>query len=153
MVEIRHGPPPAKTRPSLDDLVAAVADQIAAELFNEVRSGIEIRIREHVARLSIHRPRVLVVGPLVKQQHLLREEFGDLVDLRFVSSEEGTRRVSESAAGVSAIVIWTNFTSHDQETMAKARHTDVRRVSGGLAEIKDELTRLAVEKDHARRLP
>lgn len=111
--------PPASATPragTLEEAILAaaelVADQIAAATFERIKDRLQGLARTFVEQEAIVRPKILVVGPLPQQANRLREEFGKLLDLRFVASSEAPRRVGEVVASCQKGVVWTTFVNH-----------------------------------------
>lgn len=136
---------------SLDDTILQMArmigDTIAAQAFNEIKVRLAVMAGSFVRQetrsaVSAARPRVLVVGPIPEQQNRLREEFGDLLDLRFVASGESPKRVGEIQNGCEKVVLWTRFINHQHQEHAPREKRVL--VGGGFDALRDALTAEAI---------
>lgn len=93
-------------------------------------------------------PKLLVIGPLGKQQEELERAVDGVVDLKFVSSEESPRLVSLRGPSCQGCVLWTAFINHaHQEAAMKVFGRDsVTMVQGrGLTSVKDTLENVAIQ--------
>lgn len=90
--------------------------------------------------------RVLVLGPMNGQQRILEDEFGEVLELRFVSSQEGEKRVQQVTQSWRGLVVcWIPHIQHSWEDIARKNgHEQLVRVAGGMSELKDTLMRLLV---------
>jgi hypothetical protein len=123
-----------------------VAEQVAAAVFEEIKARLRTLSAEFVKQEARHRPRVLVVGPLPAQQNRLRSEVGELLDLRFVASDEPPRRVKEIAPTCVRTYLWTNYINHAHQEIAKNTVPDrVTLISGGVETLRNALTEFAVQ--------
>lgn len=145
---------PAPAPPAPTDGIAAsvravameVAGQVAAAVFEEIKSRLRALSAEFVRQESRQRPKVLVVGPISAQQNRLRSEVGELLDLRFVASDEPARRVREIAPTCSRVYLWTNYINHTHQEAAKSVAADrMQYVSGGVDTLKAALAEFAVQ--------
>lgn len=136
---------------SLDDTILQmsrmIGDAIAAQAFNEIKARLAVMASSFVRQetrsaVSAARPRVLVVGPIPEQQNRLREEFGDLLDLRFVASGESPKRVGEIQNGCEKVVLWTRFINHQHQEHAPREKRVL--VGGGFDALRDALTAEAI---------
>jgi len=93
-------------------------------------------------------PKLLVVGPLGKQQEELERAVDGVVDLKFVSSEESPRLVGLRGPSCQGCVLWTAFINHaHQEAAMKVfGRNSVTLVQGrGLTSVKDTLEEVAIQ--------
>lgn len=93
-------------------------------------------------------PKLLVVGPLGKQQEELERAVDGVVDLKFVSSEESPRLVGLRGSACQGCVLWGAFINHShQEAAMKLFGRDgVTFVQGrGLSSVKDTLEEVALQ--------
>ena len=126
-----------------------VADEIAHEIFQSLKGRLQTLATDFIKQEALPRPRILVVGPIAHQQRLLEQEFGDVLDLRFVASNEPPRRVREIAPNCRKVLLWTNYINHVHQEVAystlTARRGDVHLVTGGVESVKNELMKFAVQ--------
>jgi hypothetical protein len=92
-------------------------------------------------------PKILVVGPLPKFQAQLEQTVEGIVELKFVSQEEGPSLVNLRGKSCVAAVIWTNFISHSHQSAVKKLFTDhnSRYVTGGIETLKACLEEVALQ--------
>lgn len=151
-----------KKKPST---IEQLVDQIAAQLAQQVVSKVKVRLTRElealipavtpaepdlaplIQRLSAPQvvqcekarlPRVGVVGLLPVQAGELTNEFADALDLRFATAD----RTADLAAlkGCDVIFLHTRHLSHAADQYLKTFGVELRRVTGGVSKLKDELT-------------
>jgi len=94
------------------------------------------------------RKRVMIVGLLPGQQNTITREFGRELDLRFITSDaQASNRASELSRRSDAAVLMTKFVSHTAENIIRAGGGRLIRVSGGMSQLRDALTRLYCEEN------
>lgn len=89
--------------------------------------------------------KVLICGLLAGQRALIRNEFGDAFDLRFVKSS--FTNLTEKAAHADQIIGLTNFMNHSQDATLSKAPTPYIRITGGMTALRQTLTNMAGEKD------
>lgn len=132
------------------NLAQNLAKILVDETLKEMHKAFAIefpKLQSRAAEVSKNLPKVLVVGPLVKQQEVLEQSVQGMLDLRFVSSEEGAKLISTRGASCVAAVLWTGKISHShQENAVKTMGREaIKYVTGGLDAIKSTLEDLALQ--------
>lgn len=130
-------------------LAAKIADEVAHAIFQGVKGRLHTLATEFVRDEALPRPRVLVVGPIERQQRLLEGEFSKVLDLRFVASHDKPHRIKEIAPGCAKAVLWTNYINHSHQEMLKnvfvERPGDKIYVTGGMESVREKLLELGVQ--------
>lgn len=156
---VQEAPPEEPKPPTLDAVVEVLANQIGNAIGNAVADHIQRSIRESLQNFGIEEPRaevsskpeevrrkpkLLVVGPLPAQADILKSKFVDKLDLRFVSSQEGTKVMSSRINGVDKVVLMTGFISHahQQSAMQLKGRDNVVLVDGGMTSLAKRLSEM-----------
>lgn len=135
----------------LEDFASNVATMIVSLTMKQLKEGFKrefpkLHLKAHNA-VNIA-PKILVVGPLGKQQEDLEASVKGLVDLKFVSSEEGARLVGLRGASCVACLLWTDFISHSHQDAAYRLfpRESVKMVNGrNLQSLKDTLEEISLQ--------
>lgn len=128
----------ASLREAARGMAEILTDMVMQEVQEQVEQRVTAVVRNEAAKLK--KPKVLVVGPKADQQQILAREFGDMLNLRFVSSER-TRDAADLAKTHPHVLVWTNFVDH-----GTTQHIPNKTlVTGGMSALSDALTKLAVE--------
>lgn len=144
---------PKQTNEPLESLVRAFGQQVAGLLVGEVLVAIRSAFNAEFPKLyaktiSISRvlPKILITGPLSKQQMQLEEAVKGVADLKFVASDESPRLVITRGQNCIAVIVWSNFTSHAHQEAARrlfdSQH--LRIVTGGLEVLEETCVDLAL---------
>ena len=148
--ELRAGvsPTPAPT-PALDlsalidSMTTSLANQFAASLAAKLAAAVESQLAtpQGGGKGTVRKPRVTVVGLLPGQAALIEKEFGDAVELHFVTSDQTASQKLKGLCRTSAAVLtMTGFISHAAEDLIKANGGNLVRVSGGMSSLRDSIT-------------
>lgn len=137
---------------SLESIVQAFGQGVAVILVNEFRKELKRTFHEEFPKLQARTlavakvlPRILVVGPLSKQQPALEEAVQGVADLKFVSSEESAKLVKLRGQNCAAGVTWINFVDHAHTNAMKSLFGDgAIQVSGGLDKLKSVVEETAL---------
>lgn len=143
----------AEAGASLEQLVQIVGQTVSTILVNEFRKAMKQAFTEefpklHTRTLAVAKmlPKILVCGPLPKQQPILEQAVDGVADLKFVSSEENPKLVNLRGKNCVAAVIWTNYVSHGHQEAAKSTlgKESVLLVSGGIDSLKSKVEETAL---------
>jgi hypothetical protein len=154
---------PTTKSKGLDALVEDIAAQLAKVLVRKVKSKLTRELEKMIPALpspesmdteavievlSAEKPKldpdkrkpvVGVVGLLPVQAGEISAEFADVLDLRF--AEGGQTNVLKSMATQCDVVfIHTRHMSHSDEKLLLSRGANIRRVTGGVSNLKDAMT-------------
>lgn len=88
------------------------------------------------------RPKVIVVGPIREQAISLKEEYGELVDLRIYTSDEYERASADALSHAAKIVVWTKFVSHTAQNRAPK---DKTALAHSFLQVKEEIEKVALK--------
>ena len=140
----------------VEQVTATIADQVAVAVDRAVSTAIanvEARIAAAFSAKApmvqkapdTKRPRIMVIGGTDAQNAEVEKEFGDSLDIRFVTSEQ-TRNPSswkDRVNGVARVVVMTKWISHSaMDVIDKKKYVPV---NGGMTDLKNRLTELYVE--------
>lgn len=143
------------TEPSnIEDMIQTFAQGIAHIVVGEVVKQLKTEFLREFPKLATRAltvsktlPKILVVGPLNKQQSILEAAVDGVAELKFVSSEEQPSLVAMRGKSCVAAVIWTNFVSHSHSDAVKKLFNDhnSRLVKGGLDTVKAVLEEISIQ--------
>lgn len=137
----------------LEDLVRAFGAGIATILVSEITKAVRATFTTEFAQLHARTlavskvlPRILVVGPLPKQQPMLEEAVMGVADLKFVASEENAKLVKLRGQNCAAAVVWINYVNHSHSDACRALFGDNRTVfaKGGMDTLKAKIEETAL---------
>jgi hypothetical protein len=144
----------AVSEQTLEDLLGAAGKMLASTIADafmvELRQRFQAELPKMAARAnSVNKklPKILVVGPLPKQQPALEAAVAGIVELKFVSSEERANLVAERGKYCVGAVVWTQHVSHSHTEAIQRLFTgtQMRSVNGTNLEVmKGELEDLAL---------
>lgn len=128
-----------------DQVAIKVADLIADTIAEKVMA--KIAEKQETERVNRKLPKILVIGPLKKQQPQLTNAVKGLAELKFVSSEEGAATISGKSSHCSAAVIWTSYVDHSMDSGVKKAlgNNPIKRCSGGLGTLQQCIEDVALE--------
>lgn len=137
---------------ALKTLAGALAGRFLDHLQAELSKLASVRLPEIVnsvvpEQLQPKLPRVLIMGLKPQQAGLISQEFSSCFDLRFWK-EEGVTKLDSMAKNADVVVSMTDFITHSQEAHVKDL-PNYRRMGGGMAGLREMLTRLYVEQGGA----
>lgn len=144
------GPAPADSiEGALQSLSRAVAQAIARETISAIKLEFQREFPALVTRateLTRQLPRVLVIGPLSRQQEELETAVEGLLDVRFVQSDEGAQLVRSRGKHCVAAVLMADFVSHAHQNAAVQQfgRDRVRVVHGGMDKVRAVLEEVAL---------
>lgn len=130
-------------------LGAAVSSILMDEFMKAARATFATEFPKLVARATAVTkvlPRILVCGPLPKQQPLLEEAVAGIADLKFVSSEESARLIKLRGQSCVAGISWINYVNHGHTDAVKSLFGDDRAVlvKGGMDTLKARIEEVAL---------
>lgn len=144
----------AFTGMGLEEMFQAAAQQMAQTLakafVGEIRKHFAAEIPMLAARANAVNkklPKVLVIGPLTRQQPLLEAAVDGVIDLKFVSSEERPNLIDARGKQCVGCVIWTQHVNHSHLSAAQRLFpgNSLRSVNGtNLDVMKHELEDIAL---------
>lgn len=137
----------------ISSITSSLSDEIAIKVADLIVDKVADRVVAKMAEKQAHDrkskklPKILVIGPLKKQQQQLIDSVAGVAELKFVSSEDGSAMVSTRSGSCTGAVLWTSFVDHSTDSAArKAMGTyPLRRVSGGLGKVQASIEELALE--------
>jgi hypothetical protein len=103
------------------------------------RLNAPVQVEAEVQRM----PRVGVVGLLPVQAGELTSEFADALDLRFANTDKTANLAA--LKGCDVIFLHTRHMSHAADQYLKTLGVELRRVTGGVSKLRDELTNYFVK--------
>jgi hypothetical protein len=160
---------PREVEPEPDDLKAfagmgleqmfetaarAMAVTLAQAFVGEIRKQFANELPMLAARannINKKLPKILVIGPLARQQPMLESAIDGVVELKFVSSEERASLVTERGKYCVGAVLWTQHINHSHTEAVQRIFSsqNIRWVSGtNLEAMKGELEDLALHFNH-----
>jgi hypothetical protein len=112
-----------------------LASTIADAFMGEIRQRFAAELPKMAARAnSVNKklPKILVVGPLSKQQPALEAAVDGIIELKFVSSEERANMIRERGKYCVGALVWTQFVnhSHTEAVQSMFKGDSFRLVSG-----------------------
>lgn len=123
----------------LEEMFQTAAKKMANTLANAFVSEIRKQFANEIPMLaaranSINKklPKILVIGPLPKQQTALEAAVDGVIELKFVSSEERANLVADKGKYCVGCVLWTQFINHSHLHAAQRLFpgNSLRSVSG-----------------------
>lgn len=146
----------------VERVTATIADKVADQVAVAVDRAISTAVANVEARIAAafsatassgaaqkapdpKRPRIMVIGGTDAQNAEVEKEFGDSLDIRFVTSEQTKNPSSwkDRTNGVTRIVVMTKWISHSaMDVIDKKKYVPV---NGGMTDLKNRLTELYVE--------
>ncbi len=140
--------------PSLEEIARHMGKRVAAVMIREVENGFNQyyasklpKMQQQAMNLTGRLPKVLVIGPLAKQQPFLEEAVDGMLDLRFVSSEDNPSLISMRGQNCGACLLWSRFVSHKHTDVAKTifKGAQFQIEKGGVEALKEKLEEMAVQ--------
>lgn len=144
----------------VEQVTATIADKVADQVAVAVDRAVSTAIANVEARIAAafsakapvvqkapdtKRPRIMVIGGTDAQNAEVEKEFGDSLDIRFVTSEQTKNPSSwrDRVNGVARVVVMTKWISHSaMDVIDKKKYVPV---NGGMTDLKNRLTELYVE--------
>lgn len=135
----------------IQDFAHNIAVLIASQTMKVLREEFKNEFPKlHLKALSSTKvlPKLLVVGPLAKQQEDLERAVEGVVDLKFVSSEENARLIALRGSACQACVMWAAFVDHAHQTAAMKvfGRDSVRLITArGLNSVREAVEEIAIQ--------
>lgn len=137
--------------------ITAIASELAARVAEIVTSALMAKVHEAIADAGRRRAgeaiaerkqrRVLVARLLPNQAGLLREEFGQLFDLRVLTQDAPLASLCSQAVQSDDVIILTDFIGHaDQYAVKAATRGRFHLVAGGMTSVREKLEELYCEQ-------
>ena len=166
-----EAPKPAPELSSLDGAIVKLVDALVARITTDVQDRVEALVAESVepklvsmiermtanvgkvtaipvSATKTKLPRVLVIGLLPEQQHMIAKEFSEVLDTRFVGSNDNVNMMKSNASQAVKVFIMADFISHSSVAAVQSVGADVTVVKGGMTHLRDALTAFYVEGTH-----
>lgn len=150
--------PPNFPTGSLDAMLQMAGDMIANTFADSIIRTLHARMAKELPKFALRAaavsktmPKILVIGPLPKQQPLLEDAVDGLVELKFVSSEEGAQMVNKRGKYCVGAILWSNFVNHShQAAMQKLFSSENFRIVTGtnLETLKQAVEDIAIQIAH-----
>jgi len=133
-------PPSAPTEVSLDGLVEAIVARIAGMVKAQVRTAVkelehEFRVEKHnptYESTGVHKPRVVIIGLLNDQGHLITKEFGQDFNVKCIDTD---RAMGMEAPDADAYLLMKNFINHPLYHKYQRFHNHVL-IDGGMSTLR-----------------
>jgi hypothetical protein len=91
------------------------------------------------------KPAVLIAGLLPNQREMIKQEFGEVFDLRFYMTDENLKKLRNMLKGsVDHFFTFTSKIEHASEDIAKSLNIKINRCSGGMTMLRQKLEELYV---------
>ena len=136
-------------------MIQTAAQMIGNTFVDAFMATLNARMAKEMPKLALRAmavsktlPKILVIGPLPKQQPALEEAVDGLVELKFVSSEERANLVGTRGKYCVGAVLWSNFVNHShQAAMQKLFSSENFRIVTGtnLETLKQAVEDIAVQ--------
>tara|TARA_R110002126_G_scaffold141461_1_gene286588 strand:- start:559 stop:1260 length:702 start_codon:yes stop_codon:yes gene_type:complete len=133
-------PSSAPTEVSLDGLVEAIVARIAGMVKAQVRTAVkelehEFRVEKHnptYQSTGVHKPRVVIIGLLNDQVHLITREFGQDFNVKCIDTD---RAMGMEAPDADAYLLMKNFINHPLYHKYQKFHNHVL-IDGGMSTLR-----------------
>jgi hypothetical protein len=157
--------PPKPQAESLDDAIDALATALVGRISEVVEDKVaalvetivSTRVAESIAKLTatltkpdplpvsvpkLSLPKVLVCGLLDDQQQMIRKEYSECLDIRFVGTNDNPSIWKSRATHVDRVFVMTSFVSHSHTEALKSCgiKDSIQMVSNGMSTLRDALT-------------
>jgi hypothetical protein len=157
--------PPKPQAKSLDDAIDALATALVGRISEVVEDKVaalvetivSTRVAESIAKLTatltkpdplpvpvpkLSLPKVLVCGLLDDQQQMIRKEYSECLDIRFVGTNDNPSIWKSRATHVDRVFVMTSFVSHSHTEALKSCgiKDSIQMVSNGMSTLRDALT-------------
>lgn len=135
-------------------LVARITGIVDQKISGIVEGLVTVQVQRSLEKLtdSIAKPkqgkalpRVMVFGLLPDQTQFIKKEFGDVIDVRFVGSNDNASLVKSNATHSDAVFVMGDFISHSSIKLLTSVGIEPRIVKGGMSTLRDALTNFYVE--------
>lgn len=162
-----QAPIPAPAEPTgLDGAIAKLVDALVTRITTDVQDRVEALVADSVepklvsmiermtanvgkvTAIPVSRPklaRVLIVGLLPEQQHMIAREFSDTLDTRFVGSNDNVNLMKSNASQAAKVFVMADFISHTSIAAIQSVGADVAIVKGGMTHLRDALAAFYIE--------
>lgn len=140
---------------SLDEMIKLAGQMIGNTLVDAFMQTLQTRMATELPKLALRAmsisktlPKILVIGPLPKQQPALEEAVDGVVELKFVSSEERASLVQSRGKYCVGAVVWSGFVSHSHSDAVRRLYNNdnIRIVTGtNLETLKAAVEEIAIQ--------
>jgi hypothetical protein len=161
---ITEKPKPASLDAAIDALANALVGRISEVVEDKVAALVESivsnRVAESIAKLTatltkpdplpapkLTLPKILVCGLLPDQQQMIRKEFSECFDVRFVGTNDNPSVWKSKATHVDQVFVMTSFISHSHTEALESCgiKSSMQMVSNGMSTLRDALTKYYTE--------
>lgn len=93
------------------------------------------------------RPKVLIIGLLNEQVHIINNEYEEMLDLRFIKSNDGISQTGliEKCRDMDVVMVMIKFVGHGEDRTAKQVAKRYIPIHGGMSSLKDVLDDVALK--------
>lgn len=155
MEELRKGSAVGAIAPVPQDVADAIVEDSANavkmgdkdyadmdESFKQLKDKFTPAYQKPAPRVA--RPRIVVAGLLNGQATKIAEEFGNNLDLRFITANDG-QGVRNKIRNATSVIGMIGFMNHSMENHLK-EHTNYRRIPGGMDALRKHLSEIVGAK-------
>lgn len=159
---------PETPKSSLDGAIEGLVSALVTRITTDVQTRVEELVAESIepklvgmiermtakvggkqTAIPVSKPkllRVLIVGLLPEQQHMIQKEFSDTLDTRFVGTSENIKVLKSNAAQADRVFAMQDFISHSTvDAIVSASGVTPVVVKGGMTHLREALTAYYVE--------
>lgn len=96
---------------------------------------------------KVVRPKVLIIGLLNEQAHIIMNEYQEMLDTRFIKSNDGISQTGliEKCRDVDIVIVMIKFVGHGEDHRAKQVAKRYIPIHGGMSSLKDVLDDIALK--------
>lgn len=128
----------------IDRLVGALEQRLVVSITDKVLENLgDMGVVDYATNVDAERkvlPKILVCGPLPKQQQELTHYFDGVAKLKFVASDDKAHLVSTRGRNCDMAVVWTNFVNHSTtDHTLKTFGKKVTLAKGGMQTLRETI--------------
>lgn len=130
----------------VEGLIAGVVETQIARSIEKLTAGLKpVGLGMEKPKTDSTRPRVLVGGLLPDQANFISKEFSEVLDLRFLGSNENVQLWKSNASHADAVFIFADKISHMTIRAVESVGVKPIIVKGGMTSLRDALTKYYAE--------
>jgi len=154
-------PKPVQELSSLDGAIVKLVDALVARITTDVQARVEALVADSIEpklvgiieRMTTNvsettaipvskskLTRVLIVGLLPEQQHMISKEFSEVLDTRFVGSNDNVNLLKSNATQAAKVFVMGDFVSHSSIKVLNSVGNTPEIIKGGMTHLRDALT-------------
>ena len=150
---------PTVLETAIDNLADALVGRITAVVDQKIAGVVEglvaRQVADSLAKLTAsitkdkpkHLPRVVVLGLHKQQMQLVRDEFDDLLDIKFIHVDDHISTLKSAVVKAAQTFVMADFVSHSHTEAIKSTHVVPVLVRGGIGAIKEVLLAFVIEQN------